>query len=268
MSSIEVSRLRPGLLVSLKTSIQGGVSYDKTVIDADHMTETGARVERWETERVVANPQEHEAARKARSRARQTIVSVCAQSAFGLLCPEDRREELERAVAEARAVAEEFNNSAVDSRIRIYVIAGRVSADDTEAVRAISSEVRGLMAAMESGIRDLDAAKIRDAAKRARSVGQMLSPRAQERVKVAVDAARDAARTISKAGEAAAIEIDATAIQKIANSRTAFLDLDDMPSQAVDAQGPSTRVIDLDTAIQGAGASAVPTERPMPQLDL
>jgi hypothetical protein len=55
----------------------------------------------------------------------------------------------------------------------------------------------------------------------------MLSPEAEARVRVAVDTARDAAKQIVKAGEAAAIELDVRAIRKITEQRTAFLDMRD-----------------------------------------
>ena len=85
---LNTSTLRPGLMVSLKTSIQGNVNYRTLTLEGDHITETGERKARWETERTVTDPVEHEAAIRARSLARSKIQCVCANSAFGLLCPE------------------------------------------------------------------------------------------------------------------------------------------------------------------------------------
>jgi hypothetical protein len=182
---------------------------------------------RWETERMISDPAEHETAIKVRSRARAMITGVCAQSSFGLLCPEANASNLEIAIREARRLTDEFNDSARLTRVTVYVIAGRVAADDVEATRAINSEVAGLLEIMQNGIKNLDVTAVREAANKARAIGSMLTPAASERVKGAIDAARAAARKIAKAGETAGVEVDLQAMNVVATARTAFLDLDE-----------------------------------------
>ena len=67
---MQAATLRPGLLVSLKTSVHGNVSYQRRDIinEASHS--------KWETDRVIADPVEHEAATKARNTARGMIAKV------------------------------------------------------------------------------------------------------------------------------------------------------------------------------------------------
>ena len=219
--------LRPGYLVSLKTIVTGNVQYSKQVIESEHITGDGAQKARWETERTVFDPIEHELAAKARNKARTVITAVCASSAFGLLCPADRADKLEEAIKEARKVAQEFNEQASLSRLSVYVITGKVAENDAEAVRAINSEVRDLMASMEAGVKNLDVKIIRDAANKARNLGTMLTDSAKEKIQVAIDAARGVARQIVKAGEAVTVEVDRTVLRQIASQRTMFLDLDD-----------------------------------------
>lgn len=244
---MKTSTLRPGLLVSLKTSLRGNISYTHQVVEDEHIVaDTGEAKEKWETVRTVTDPEEHEAAKKARSKATGMIRSVCSQSAFGLLCPEADADKLDKAVEAARAVTDEFNNSAKLSRLSVYVISGRIAADDVEAVKAINSEVRELLDSMEQGIKNLDVKTIRDSASRAREIGQMLSPDAQARVTIAIEAARDAAKKIVKAGEDASTEIDLSAARKVSEQRTAFIDLDD--AQEVAAPAASGRAVDLVTA--------------------
>lgn len=241
-----VSTIRPGLLVSLRTNLSGNVSYRAQEIEADHVDpETGARRARWETERVIEDPAEHERAVKARGKARSLITTVCAQSAFGLLCPAADEDKLHAAIRDARTVTEEFNSTASLTNISVNVIVGRIAADDVEAVRAINSEIRELLAQMERGLRNVDATVIREAANKARALSTMLSPDAVKRAQVAIEAARIAARQIVKAGETAAIEVDAAAIETVRTSRLAFLDLED----AAEMQAPEARAaaLDLDT---------------------
>jgi len=72
----------------------------------------------------------------------------------------------------------------------------------------------------------------------------MLSPESETRVRIAIEAARTAARRIVQAGEQAAQEIDLSAVRKITEARTAFLDTD----EGAEVQAPSAapgRGIDL-----------------------
>lgn len=227
---MQTSTLRPGFLVSLKTSVRGNVSYQRKDIEAEHKTEDGKAMARWETERVIADATEHDAAIKARTKARVMVTSVCTASAFGLLCPESAAEELEKAIEGARQVAESFNAEAKLTRLSVYVITGRIAQDDVEAVKAINSEIRDLLSDMQEGIGNCDAKAVREAASKARSLGSMLSFDAAAKVQIAIEAARKSAREIVKAGEQAAQEVDKQTIAMLAEARTAFLDLDESGS--------------------------------------
>ena len=83
---MQTSILRPGLLVSLRTSIKGNVRYFTTELEKEHITEEGEERARWETERTVRDPEEQKRALKARSLARSAVQTVCSHSDFGLLC--------------------------------------------------------------------------------------------------------------------------------------------------------------------------------------
>lgn len=240
--TIQTSTLRPGLLVSLKTSIRGNVSYQRR--DLAHKRTKEGDLAKWETERVIADPDEHRRAGEARTQARIAVARPCANSAFGLLCPEDRAAELEAAIVEARKIAEDFNANAKLTRISVYVITGRIAQDDVEAVRAINSEVRDLLKDMESGLKNLDVKTVREAANKAMNVGKMLSDEANDKIQIAIDAARSAARRIVKAGDQVAMEIDTQTIKTIKRQRTAFLDLDD--ANEVAAPKAKARAVDLE----------------------
>lgn len=224
----QTNTLRPGLLVSLKTRLHGGVTYYKQVIESEKRDENGVERAKWQTEREIADRVEHDRGRKAQAEARACITAICTNTAFGLLCPEVEKENLDRAVEAARVIADRFNETAQLSRLSVYVIVGRVSADDVEAVKAINAEVRGLMEAMEQGVANTDVKAIREAANEAKRLGEMLSPEAAGRVTVAIEAARSAARRIVKSGEDAAQEVDRATIARITECRTSFLDLDDV----------------------------------------
>lgn len=241
---MQTTTIRPGLLVSLKTSVTGNVQYSKRDLEIDHTTDDGARKAKWETERTINDPAEFEEATKIRGKARSLISSVCAASAFGLLCPQDRGDELSKAIAEAQQIAREFNGRAQLTRVQVYVVAGKIAQDDVQATRAINSEITDLLSQMETGVRNLDVEAIREAANKAKSIAAMVTPDASVRLQMAIDSARSAARQIVKAGTAAALEVDQRAIRAITEGRTAFLDLD----QAAEIASPvvTGRALDME----------------------
>jgi hypothetical protein len=243
MSKFET--LRPGFLISLKTSVRGNVQYAKRDLAQETIVD-GKAIAEWETKRTIADPVEFKAAGEARSKARSIINGVCVNSAFGLLCPEKAQEELDAAVKAAHKVVDDFNRTATLTRVSVYVMVGKIASDDVEAVKAINSEVSDLMNQMESGLRNLDVKSIREAAAKARGIGQMLSPEAAARITLAVEAAREAAKKMVKAGEQAAVEIDMRAIRSVTEARTAFLDLDEANEIAAPKQ--DARALDLTPA--------------------
>lgn len=257
MADILKSTLRPGLLVALKTSVSGNVKYDKQVIEEDHTTDAGAREVRWETTRTIIDPVEYEAARKVRNTAGAHIRRICAVSSFGLLCPEADAGALELAVKKARAEAEAFNQTSSLTRVTVLVMTGRIAPDDVEAIKAINSEIKDLMDTMSEGLKNLDVKAVRDAAGRAKDIGQMLNAEAQTRVQMAVEQAREAAKKIVKAGEQGAAEIDLVAIRKITELRSSFLDLDDAaPMATPTAPGIAIDLSPTTAAPKKAGVAA------------
>lgn len=241
--------LKPGILVSLKTTLKGNVDYQRTDIADQQDGQTA--ISTWQTTRVITDIPEHERAVQVRGKASNLIRACCARTSFGLLCPEDRADALSEAISDAGRLVEEFNSRAVHSQIGIYVIRGRVARDDEEAVKAINAETRDLLDAMAQGIDKLDVKAIRDAADRAKQIGQMLDARAQEQVNAAVVAARAAARKIvsriEKAGEDAAVVLAEINRQPIATARFSFLDVDSIePEPAPGDAMPAVQVSRFD----------------------
>ena len=243
MNAQYVSTLRPGLLVSLKTGLSGNVSYSTKDLPLDTEDDGAARA-KWETLRTIENPAEHEAAVKVRGKARSLITAVCSPSSFGLLCPEQDSDKLNAAMREARALIDEFNQTARVTQVTIAVLVGRIASDDVEAVRAINTEIRDLLTAMEQGLQRLDVEAVREAANKARAMAFMLSPEAEKRTRDAIAAARSVARRMVSAGETAAAELDEAVLEKIRQSRAAFIDLEE--GDEIAAPVEQGRAIDLE----------------------
>lgn len=242
---MNASVIRPGLLISLKSTLAGGVTYERKDLPAAEEGQ-GADVARWETTRVIRDPDEHKRATKARGLAVQEIRKLCSVTSFGLLCPESMESELDAAVVRARAIADEHNRGATHTKVNVYALKGRIASSDTEAARAIGQEVASMIEGMNDAIDRLDASAIRDAATKAREMSAMLSPELSEKVGAAVDAARKAARQIvkrvEKDGEDAAIVLADIQRGAIAKARMAFLDLDDTAPAAAEQALPAVSI--------------------------
>lgn len=235
MSAINFNTtIRPGLLVAITGSIKGNVKYHKEDIEAERIVEDGTARAEWNTKRTIKDPKEFKAAQEVMSKASYTIKSVC--SRIGTMpvyvCPNIAAPDLEKAVAEAKAMCVAFNATSKVTKIRLGVVTGKVAQDDVQAVRAIRREVAELLADMKDGIENLDVATVREAASRAKQLGQMLAPEAEARVRIAIEQARALATRINKAGEQGANEIDARTIATLTEARTAFLDIDDDNGEA------------------------------------
>ena len=164
---LQFSIIRPGFLVSLKTTVRGGVSYSRRDIAAPVATDgapaaaadPAAEVSAWETVRAIADAAEHRRAIETRGRCRTLIVRHCAQSSFGLLCPEANEPELSAAIREAQQLADEFNRGARFSRVEVFTLAGRIADIGKGLGQGIKNFKQGLKEANDDDDKDEKAEK-------------------------------------------------------------------------------------------------------------
>lgn len=239
----KLSTLKPGLLVSLKTSLKGGVHYEVEDLPAPAPA-SGEAVSAWKTVRTIDDVSEFERAKTVRSKARSLIVGGCAQTAFGLLCPTSDKEKLQARIQAAQAIVERFNAEARTIRVGVWVVCGQIASDDEQAARAINAEMAEILEKLEAAVRTCSPDAIRQAANQARQVSTMLSDRANEAVQAAIAAARKEARRLVRAGEQAAATADALVLETVKAGRLAFLDLDAPSAELV--VPPDARAIDLE----------------------
>lgn len=247
------STIRPGLLVSVKSTVVGGVSYTRVDLETGETPVQGTDVAEWKTKRVIEDKTEHEAAVKCRAKALGGIRAVCSATTFGLLCPNEQEGALDAAVTAARALVDAHNAIAKHTRVGVYVLKGRVASDDAEAARAITQEISSLVNQMDAGIESFNVDAIREAAKRAAEMSNMLSDDNKAKVEGAIEQARKAARMIvkriEKEGEDRAIVIRDIQRGQIESARITFLDLsgDATPVEALPSVS-AQRFADLDTS--------------------
>lgn len=248
---VNIARIKPGLLVSVKTRQHGGVSYTKRDIEAPRVTESGAQVSRWETDKFVYDPDETERAQQVANRARYLVTRNCVKTEMQqLLCPNDRRAELRAAVAEARALVAEFNETASFTEIQIDVWVGEIVDNGVDAAQQIFASQQAFLSEMIEGLKELDPKKVRAAINKSRDLGQMMSGQANQMLIEATRVAEAARQRIVAAGENAIVAIDLEAIGKIGSVRNSFLDFDYASNAVEDQQVPvSIRRPDVEAAV-------------------
>jgi hypothetical protein len=261
--AIQVTTLRPGLLVHINTSIKGNVSYLKTEGETI-MRDDGSEYTDWETERTIKDPKEQKLATEVRSKARNLVVGVCIPTEHGLLCPVDSREALDTAFDKARDLCAAFNATAKTTRLKFNALAGFIADDDVKAMKAINSEVRGLINEMKTGIENLDVERVRDAAGRTKKIANMMPAQLQQRIDGLVKDVRAQAKRLVEAGEQAATAVDAAVLNKLAGARTAFLDLEDAATVG-DGGDTAGRVLDL---APHETTTAAPAPAKAPELEI
>jgi hypothetical protein len=272
---MRLSILRPGLLVVVNSHVIGGVQYRRVDLDASGADRpVGVEVTRWETTKVVDDPEEHDRAVKARGKALAEIDAVCVQSKFARLCPTDRAGELEEAIGRAQAIVSAHNADATCTRVELFTFLGQVAATDEQATRKIAREMTELFAEMSRGIDRMDPEAIREANKRAIEVAGMLGEEQVKAVSEAVEqakkAARDITRRIGKKGEDAAIVLASIQRGAIERARFAFLDTDDSPAVIAEptAQANVQRFADMGEDSPAVESSPEPSPEPSPAGDV
>lgn len=244
---VRTVRLKSGWLLTLRTEVRGGVSYEKEIIEDREVLDNGAERSIVENTRIVHDPEEQEAAEKLRDKCRAHILSPCARSESGYLCPEEKGKDLFARIDEAQQWVSEFNKEAKLNHIVVKAIPAHIMADDVYATRAVFDDIRGFLRDIDVALREKDATTVRAICDRATNVGRMLDGDAKIKNQLAITVARNAATKIVKAGKNVAGEIDRNALRVIATARTSFLDI----SPEVEVETPvtkSARALDLGVA--------------------
>lgn len=71
------TKIRPGIMVSLRPRNRGGVSYVRTELGEQTGSVSGQLVQEWQTRKVVENPEETDRAKKTIGKAASLVRAVC-----------------------------------------------------------------------------------------------------------------------------------------------------------------------------------------------
>lgn len=218
--------LKPGILLALSTSVEGGVTYARE--DLGKQKEGEGEAAEWRTTRHITDVAEYNRAGETRAQARACIAAVCQQTPWGLICETDREGELLEAIAEAEQMADTFNAGSVHSRVRISAAPARFAENDVQMLRAVRREAGGMLEDLERATQLGQVERIRDLAARASRLKALLASQHEGtgQLERAIAAARAVARSVvkrvEKGGEALAAVLASANFRPISTARMAM----------------------------------------------
>lgn len=243
--------LKPGLMIALPSFLKGGVQY-QTIHEESDKTSEGLLTEKWETTKTVFDAEEHERAIKVRGAAQYQVRRLCVVTPFCLLCPASAEKELDVGAEIARKLVSDFNETSVYTKISFYVLKAKLLGDDEETAMAIAGQMRTLLTDMGEAIKSMDPKKIREALTMAQQVNEMLVEEQQEKVSLAIELARKAAREITKnlkkSAGGALSTVDDFQVQLLAveQAKKVFLDFEESTAPTAETEAPAVQVRELD----------------------
>lgn len=220
-------KIKPGILVALRTSVRGGYEYRRTELGTEVLPDGSERTT-WETERFVLDPEELERANETRSIARKVVKQVCTQTPWGLVCGDDREDELDEVLAHARSLAAAHNAEAEHTTVHLSAMLGRVARDEEEAVEAIRQEISHLLDDATQALANGDVEGVRQLANKGKAMGRLLEDESEaagaveDAVKGMRATARSIVKRVEKAGEDLEAVLDAKAFEPISHARFVF----------------------------------------------
>ena len=242
--------LRPGLMIALQSRCKGGVEYEleesETLMEGEKLTQ------KRKSTKTVFDLEEHERAVKIRGKALYEIRKCCVKTPFSLLCPNEREAELDVGVEKAQTMVREFNSTSTHTKISLYVMKAILMGNDEETVRGVAAEMRQLLSEMSAAVEKLDPEAIRETIQKANELSQMFQENEKEKVSLAIELARSAAREITKAvnkkGSVAlpTVEDFRMELSAINNASMAFLDFEAPAQVSAENEVPQVEVQDLD----------------------
>ncbi|MEK6883204.1 MAG: hypothetical protein AABY22_26495, partial [Nanoarchaeota archaeon] len=262
--------LKPGILVYLRSEIEGGVKYDSKGLTDEQAEAAGLEVATNVTDTatirkvgsviVTDDPDEFDRAKRVRGICRRLVSVLCEETPFGLLCPRDKKDDLAAAIRQSYREAEEFNKDSRYSSVRLWITRGYQVVDDAGDIKRVAEEMREILDEMKAGIDGADAEAVRAAMKRAKLVAGMIDGEHAERVKGAIRQAKEMADQIAKAARDRAdkgVEIIVRCkTDEILSARASFLDVVESIG-AIEAIYVGSQAGSLDVSRQNAASSAL-----------
>jgi hypothetical protein len=161
---LQISNIKPGILVTEHISLTGGIHYCREFIDSRREDQTLVR--EWHTIAHTDNVDERKEAQKIASRVYASLRRVCAQTPVGLICPASSGQELAETLTEMRGLIDVFNSTAKTCRILAYHACFEVASTNHTALQAVLDRVAEIATNVDGAITMEDSKAIERVPKR------------------------------------------------------------------------------------------------------
>lgn len=209
--------IRPGWIVALITSVEDkifGATLKERFVLKDVITSEGHSLKKTMNSTERLDPIEFQEATDLRLKLRSRATSHCVKTPWGLICDENRLEEMEAAVEIAASEIESFNHLSTHYQVDWSWRLGWCAGDKEREARAVRVEVTRLVDRLQVALLATDVLNrpktIRDICGPLREMSKLLEPEslAEAALQALLKSARSTATALVKAGEddAAAIE--------------------------------------------------------------
>jgi hypothetical protein len=159
-----IESIKPGILVAGKIYLKGGIRYKREY--SPSQLDNNTLVREWNTVAIVEDIKEREEADRVRSSIYSKLRRVCVHTHIGMICPLEKKEELEKTLEEANFARTEFNNKANTCSLEVYYALFELKSDNAEVLSAIASQVQEGLEKVNSAIKMEDLRAINLAPKR------------------------------------------------------------------------------------------------------
>jgi hypothetical protein len=197
-----IEQLKPAMILVHRCARRGGLSYrrknDKTIEDSKSNPEHREKIT-WESERIIADKEEYDAAVSLRSKCLYAVRKLGRPTAVGILISADRINEIDEELAKWKTETDEFNGKAKHCEVENFIMKFYISGDNTEVLKMMLRDLGELLNDLTVAMSKADPKSIREVIVKLKNFDELLPDVTAKVVGTAIEGARELARNISKA---------------------------------------------------------------------
>lgn len=186
--------IKPCILVTERISVDRAVKYDRTEIFCEEHSD-GSEDAAFTTNRHFANRAETKRAMLTYNRVRRKLESVCVRTRLGLICAVEKADGLHKALAEARQIVDEANDSFEFCSVAFDALLTRVEPSNLSGSVVVRDAIANSVKIMRTALNDFDVSKVREAL---RSTKHMVSVLESADARKELVGVREETRTLLK----------------------------------------------------------------------
>lgn len=197
-----IKQLKPATILVHRCARRGGLHYkrknEQTIEDSKSNPEKREKLT-WESERVIDDKEEYDAAISLRGRCLYAVRKLGRSNELGILVRADRMKEIDEELEKWNKEMDEFNAKAKHCEVENFVMKFDISGDNTEVLKIMLRDLGELLNDLTVAMKKADPKSIREVITKLKNFDELLPDTTAKVVGTAIEGARELARGISKA---------------------------------------------------------------------